>query len=606
MKRRHHWLVGGSLFFITLSLYWPATTFEFVNFDDQLYTYENSDVMKGLSWHGIKQAFILMEPANWHPVTIISHMADVSMYGMNAGGHHLTSIIFHAANAVLLWLLVVRLTGWFWPGVLVAALFAWHPFNVESVAWIAERKNVLSTFFFILTLLAYQRHAKEERPGKFYVLALACCALGLAAKAMLITLPFLLLVLDWWPLERTPAAGFKIPVWKKLVLEKTPFFALCFADAAVSYLAQAHSGAVRSLEAVPLETRLANIPIAYLSYLEKTFWPANLSIFYPLPETIRVGPTMGAFAVLAMLSVMAWRFHKDAPWFLAGWLWFLGTLVPVIGLLQVGDQAMADRYAYLPLIGIFLILAGTLNACTRLHPRVLKFAIVVVAVVLSGCLTATARQLACWHDSISLFTQAVSVDDKNAKAQSLLGRAYSGAGQTGPAIKHFIIAVRLYPDATEWWFDLGREYITAGKYAEAAQSMATAIQKFPDNVVLHNLRGVALMLAGNQGEARAEFESAIKRCPDYANPYFNLGKSLAIEGRHSEAIVSFSDALKLNPDWPEALENLAKSHAALGDFKTAATESGQALQLATVASNTALAKTLSLELKAYQVAAAPK
>ena len=288
MERRRQWLVGCGLFFITLALYWPATTFQFINFDDQLYTYENSEVLKGLSWTGIIHASYSLEPANWHPLTLMSHMADVSMYGLNAGGHHLTSIILHAVNAVLLWLLVVRLTGWFWPGALVAALFAWHPLNVESVAWIAERKNVLSTLFFLLTLLTYARYAqlsKVQSPKSkfFYALALACFALGLAAKAMLITLPFLLLVLDWWPLGRISNFKFQISNCRRLLLEKLPFFALALADVAVSYLAQAQSGAVRSLAVAPLASRLGNIPVSYLAYLEKTFWPVNLSVFYPLP-----------------------------------------------------------------------------------------------------------------------------------------------------------------------------------------------------------------------------------------------------------------------------------------------------------------------------------
>ena len=621
MERRRHWLIGCGLFLITLALYWPATTFQFVNFDDQLYTYENSEVLKGLSWSGIIHAAYSMEPANWHPLTLVSHMADVSLYGLNAGGHHLTNIILHAVNAVLLWLLVVRLTGWFWSGALVAALFAWHPLNVESVAWIAERKNVLSTLFFLLTLLAYTRHAQSSKvhpPSQssgatrnpkskiFYALALACFALGLAAKAMLVTLPFLLLVLDWWPLGRISNFKFQISNYRWLLLEKIPFFALAFADVAVSYLAQAHSGAVRSLAAAPLASRLENIPVSYLAYLEKTFWPTNLSVFYPLPETVRLGAAAGAFAVLALLTLMVWRLKKDAPWFLAGWLWFLGTLVPVIGLVQVGDQAMADRYAYLPLIGLFIILAGAVNTAVCRRPRFLKFAIVVTVAVLGCCLTATARQLSCWRDSIALFTQAVSVNEQNAKAQSQLGRAYSGAGQSGQAIEHFTIAVRLRPDIKEWWFDLGRELITGGKYTEAGQSLASALQKFPDNAVLHNLRGVALMLAGSQGEARTEFQRAIELSPDYANPHFNLGKSLAAAGRHSEAAATFSRALKLNPDWPEALQNLARSQAATGDFSTAAAEAGRALQLALAAQNTTLAETLAGELKAYKAAAAPK
>jgi tetratricopeptide (TPR) repeat protein len=606
MDRRRYLISGIGLFLLTLAVYWPATTFQFTNFDDQVYVYENPAVTQGLSGQGMLRMLFSIEPHSWHPLTMISHMADVSLYGLNAGGHHLTNILLHAINASLLWLLVVRLTGWVWPGALVAALFAWHPLNVESVAWIAERKNVLSTLFFILTLLAYCGYMQEKKPARFYVLALICFALGLAAKPMLVTVPFLLLVLDWWPLNRTQASGGKLRCWMKLAIEKIPFLALSSANIAITCIAQAHAGAVRSLDSVPLEQRLANIPQAYLAYLEKTFWPANLSVFYPLPTTIQWGAAAVSSVILALLTAAAWRLKQRAPWFLTGWLWFLGTLVPVIGLVQVGDQAMADRYAYVSLIGIFLILAGALNEYLRQNPRHQKFSAVLAAIILAGCLTATARQLTCWRDSIALFTQAISVDARNAKAHSTLGRAYSAIGQSAPAVDHFAIAVRLRPSAKEWWFDLGRELITAGKYNEAALSLGTALDRFPDNAVLHNLRGVALTLAGNQNEACAEFLRAIALSPDYANPYFNLGKSLAKAGRPAEAVTQFSVALRLNPDWPETLQSLAQSHAALGDFTTAINEASKAQQLALAAHQSVLAETLAAEIKTYQAAAAVK
>ncbi len=567
MDRRRNWIVGAVLFLVTLILYWPATVFPFVNFDDPAYTTANPEVLNGLSWSGVKWAVTCVEPANWHPLTLISHMADCSLYGVFAGGHHLTSIFLHAVNAVLLWLLFVRLTGWFWPSALVAALFAWHPMNVESVAWVAERKNVLSTFFFILTIWAYWCYAVAAQRSKWlkYTLTLVLFACGLAAKSMLVTLPFLLLLLDGWPLRRISlASGFGEIIRQKqtwvLVLEKLPFFVCSLVDCVITYLVQNHAGGVRSLAVVPVEFRLLNVPVAYLSYLAKALWPLNLCVLYPFPETPPVLAGISSLLLLLVATLMAWRWREKFPWLVVGWFWFLGTLVPVIGLVQVGAQAIADRYAYLPLIGLFLIIAGGLNESLRLRPQLRSVAEMGVAIFLAACLVLTGRQLLTWQDSVALFRQVVEVNPDNAMAQNLLGQAYAGSGRTAMAIDCFAAAVRLHPDVATAQFNLGRELIRAGRFPEADKSMSKALVELPNDELLHNTRGVALMQAHQSAEAKKEFSRAIELHPDFASPHFNLGKVLLTEGDYPAATSHFNIALKLQPALADQIATELKTY----------------------------------------------
>jgi len=554
MDRRRNWIVGAVLFLITLVLYWPATFFPFVNFDDPAYTTANPEVLNGLNWAGIKWAVTCIEPANWQPLTLMSHMADCSLYGVFAGGHHLTSILLHATNAVLLWLLFARMTGWFWPSALMAALFAWHPLNVESVAWVAERKNVLSTFFFILTVWAYWRYAMTAPRSKWfhYILALVLFAGGLAAKSMLVTLPFLLLLLDGWPLRRYSLASslgeiIRNKQTRALVLEKLPFLACSLADCVITYLSQNHAGGVRSLTLVPVEFRLLNVPVAYLMYLAKTLWPLKLCALYPFPETPPVLAGISSWLLLLAATLMVWRGRDKFPWLPVGWFWFLGTLVPVIGLVQVGAQAIADRYTYLPLIGLFLIIAGGLNESLSIWPQMRAVAEMGAAIFLAACLGLTGRQLLTWQDSVALFQQVVAVNPNNAMAQNLMGRAYAGNGQTEKAIDCYAAAVRLHPDVATAQYDLGSELICAGRFEEAETALTKALMMLPNDESLHNLRGVALMQAHRPAEAKKEFFRAIELQPDSAGPHFNLGKALLAEGDYPAATNQFDTAEKLQP-----------------------------------------------------------
>ena len=359
-----------ALALLTLALYWPVVGHDFVNYDDGLYVTDNPHVQAGLTLDNIAWAFSTGHASNWHPVTWLSHLIDFSCFGWFAGGHHLVNVLFHTANTLLLFLLLRRLTGSLWRCAIVAALFAWHPLHVESVAWVAERKDLLSLFFLLLSLSAYVGYVKQPSPGR-YTLTLACFALGLMAKPMIVTLPCLLLLLDWWPLARlrlsaTDAGENPSPrshLWP-LVCEKLPFFALAAASCVVTVWTQHQTGALRTFHAVPLSARLANTVTAYACYLWKMIWPADLAVLYPMPSSWPLAMVLGSALALAGLSLFAWRWRTQFPWVVVGWCWFVVTLVPVIGLVQVGEQAMADRYTYLPLIGVFLALTWGVEAAT--------------------------------------------------------------------------------------------------------------------------------------------------------------------------------------------------------------------------------------------------
>ena len=345
-------LIALLLALITLLVYLPVTHSSFLDYDDDDYITNNQMVQNGLTLAGIQWAFTTAHASNWHPLTWLSHMTDCELFGLNPAAHHFVNVLFHAANAVLLFTLVLRLTGALWPAAFVAALFAWHPLHVESVAWVAERKDVLSTFFALLSLLSYVRYAKENRRRCFWV-ALACFALGLMAKPMLVTLPFVMLLLDFWPVQR-----FNGSTVQRLLIEKIPFFTLAAISCIVTFLVQRNM-AVASLELVPMGFRLENVPVAYVAYLSKLIWPSNLAVIYPMPSDFQLPPMKVALAVtlLIFVSAIVWLNRKRTPYLPVGWLWFLGTLVPVIGLVQVGTQAFADRYTYFPAIGLFFMVA---------------------------------------------------------------------------------------------------------------------------------------------------------------------------------------------------------------------------------------------------------
>ena len=580
--------IGLLLALITLLAYLPASRDGFVNYDDQDYVTENSVVQKGLTWTGIKWAFTTGHASNWHPITWLSHMADCELFGLNPGAHHLVNVLFHTANVVLLLVLLLRLTGELWPGAFVAALFAWHPLHVESVAWISERKDVLSTFFALLTLLAYTRYAKAVTSDKwqvagtekvapapalsrvpcpvslFYGLALFLFALGLMAKPMLVTLPFVMLLLDYWPLRRIPDFEFRIPDLTRLVLEKWPFFLLTVVSCVVTFLVQRHGEAVLSLQRFPLNLRIENALISYVRYFGKTFWPVDLAVIYPLPDHLT---WIGAIAATALgllggISWLIWRTRRPCPYLLVGWLWFLGTLVPVIGLVQVGGAALADRYTYFPLVGVFIAVAfGVRDLVNRF--QFLKIAVIGADVlILAVCVVLTENQLRYWRDSESLFTRALAVTRDNDTAHLNLGNAFQEEGRLNEALAEYRKAARLSPGYFRVHNDLGSLLDDMGKPKEALAEYRLALRLKPNLPTLHDGTGIVLVELGRFDEAMNEFAEAARLDPTYPWPYFQMGKALLGQGRDAGAIDKLREALRINPDNYQILAYVARVLAA--------------------------------------------
>ena len=412
---RYDFLVCLFLVIATLAVYWQVRNYSFVNYDDHMYVTQNHNVQAGLTLESITWSFTTIQASNWHPLTWISHMLDCQLYGMNPGRHHLTNVLLHILNSLLLFLVFMRMTGKLWQSGFVAALFALHPLHVESVAWISERKDVLSTFFWMLSLWGYLRYV--ERPGACrYLLLFFLFILGLMTKPMLVTLPFVLLLLDYWPLNRfqfgsSGDCNYSIqrPFDFGLVWEKTPLFLLAAVSSVMTYIVQKSGGAVNSLATIPFHDRIANAIVSYVSYIGKMIWPDNLAVFYPYPKSILLWKVAGAGLLLVVVSVVIFRMVRTKPYFAVGWLWYIGTLVPVIGLVQVGSQGMADRYTYVPLIGIFVIIAwGVPDFMPKWRYKKIGFT-VTIAAILAIIMITTRLQIRYWSDSLTLFKHAFEV-----------------------------------------------------------------------------------------------------------------------------------------------------------------------------------------------------
>ena len=558
--------IGLLLALITLLAYWPVTHDGFIIYDDQDYVTNNRVVQNGLTWAGVKWAFTTGHASNWHPVTWLSHMLDCELFGLNAGAHHSVNLLLHAANAVLLFLLLLRLTQELWPSLFVAALFAWHPLHVESVAWISERKDVLSTFFALLTLLAYVRHAQQVTSdrgpapavsrftlhvSRFYWLALACFTLGLMSKPMLVTLPFVMLLLDYWPLRRMPGGEGRGSSVLRLVFEKWPFFLLTIISCIVTFLVQHHGEAVMTFQQFPLHLRVANALIAYERYLGKTFWPSGLAILYPLPNHLSWIRAMAATAIglLGGISWLTWRIHRPYPYLLVGWLWFLGTLVPVIGLVQVGSAAMADRYTYFPLVGVFIAVAfGVRDLANRFQfPKAAVAA--AAALTLALCLILTENQLRCWHDSESLFAHTLAVTGgDNPNAQVNYGVALEQKGRLVEALAQYREVLRISPDNVEALYNAGNLLDNLGRPEEALPELLKAIKINPKLPSCHDALGAVLVELGRFDEAMSQFTEAAQLDPAYPAAHFDTGKLLLKQGRDAGAIEELRAALRLDPD----------------------------------------------------------
>jgi tetratricopeptide (TPR) repeat protein len=593
-------LIGLLLVLVTLLVYEPVCRYSLVVYDDDDYVTENQVVQNGLTWAGVKWAFTTWHASNWHPLTWLSHMMDCEMFGPNAGAyrtdnvvfhfrgaervlcvypagaHHLVNVVFHAANVVLLFALLLRLTGALWPGAFVAALFAWHPLHVESVAWISERKDVLSTFFGLLTLLSYTRFVEESRAPSpkakvFYALALLMFALGLMSKPMLVTLPFVMLLLDFWPLQwsseskntssrstrgrSASAFGYGATAPKRseggqlpTVLEKWPFFLLAIVSCIVTFLAQRRGEAVVSLAKVSLRYRLENAPVALVRYLLKMIWPADLAVIYPMPDKIPVFAIAAAVAALILISAAAWRARRRSPCFLVGWLWFLGTLVPVLGLVQVGSAALADRYTYIPSIGVFVAAAFGLRDLAGRFPIYKAPVTVAAGLTLAGCLLLTENQLRCWRDSETLFRHALAVTKDNSIAHVNLGIALDQQGRYAEALAEYREAARLVPGRYRIHNNLGNLLDKMGRPEQALAEYREAVRLKPELSSLHDGLGSILAELGRFAEAMNEFTNAARLDPVYPWTYWEMGKSLLKQGRDAEAMDCLHEALRLDPD----------------------------------------------------------
>jgi tetratricopeptide (TPR) repeat protein len=562
-EQRVAFLIGLLLVIVTLAIYWPATTHGFMLLDDGLYVSENPHVTGGLSPAQVEWAFTSAYASNWHPLTWLSHMVDCSIFGLYPGGHHLTNIILHALNTLLLFLALKRLTKRVWPGAVVAALFGWHPLHVESVAWIAERKDVLSTLFLMLTLFAYAGYVDKPSTRR-YVWTLVFFALGLMCKPMLVTLPFVLLLLDYWPLGRVEgtAAGRDCTAepksWAKLIKEKIPFFALTIAACVITVMAQSAGGAVMSVAEVPVGLRVLNALNAYTHYLGQTVWPVNLSVYYLLPAQAALAPGICAALALAGISWLAFRWRARFPWLPVGWFWFAGTLVPVIGLVQVGSQAMADRYTYVPLIGLFITAVWSVEAALGKEPAGRAIGGALAAMVLLGCLALTHRQLAFWRDNGTLFAHATEVTPGNYFAEYELGSAFANAGKTAEAIAHHTESLRLNPNYEPSHYLLGNELAAAGRLDEAAFHFSEALKRDPTSQELHNNLGVVLAQLGKPDAAIAQFQQALQINPKYPKPYLNYAGVLEQLGQTGAALTNYQKARALEPASPEPLDKLAR------------------------------------------------
>jgi Flp pilus assembly protein TadD len=558
------WLPAGLLLLLTLAVFWPATRCDFINVDDQAYVTANPHVQAGLTLASVKWAFLNPVSANWHPLTMLSHMLDCQLYGLKPWGHHLTSVLLHALNAMLVFVWLQQLTGARWRSLLVAALFAVHPLRVESVAWVAERKDVLCAFFGLLTLICYSRYAGQFKIQNskfkiFYSVALFFFALGLMSKPMLVTLPFVLLLVDYWPLGRIQNSKFKIQNCKWLVLEKIPFFALAVVMSVVTFMIQGKNGVVKTVEDYPPGARIGNLLISYCRYLGKIFWPSDLAVYYPHPGYWPLAQVLLAGGLLAGLTVFCVMRRRHQPYLLMGWLWFLGTLVPVIGLVQVGRQSMADRYSYLPSLGVLMLTVWGVHAAVRrwrYHPVLL--AVMGTAAVV-GCVATTRQQLEYWKNSGTLLQHTLAVTQDNWFAHKALGAFLLSQGQTDGAIRQFQAALRLNPDDAEACNNLGIAFLDQGQTGRAISQFQNAIRFKPDDAEAHHNLGNVLLGQGQTAGAIREFREAIRLKPDDAEARNNLGIALASTGRLDEAVRQFQAALRLKPEDTEVQTNLTRA-----------------------------------------------
>ena len=574
VKRNVIVFIYSALISSTLLVFWQVRNFDFVSYDDNDYVYENSHVLNGLTGNGVIWAFTTNVSANWHPLTWLSLMLDCQLFGAYPGRMHLMNLLLHLVNTLLLFAVLRKMTSTLWQSAFVAAAFAIHPMHVESVAWIAERKDVLSTLFLLLTLAAYVSYVK--RPGLVrYAMTVLLFALGLLAKPMLVTLPFLLLLLDYWPLERirrhrADDASQKIST-ARLIIEKIPFIAISVVSSAITFLVQLKGSAVAHIGALPLNYRVANAFLSYARYIGKLFWPQNIAVFYPFyADRFAIWQVAMCVLLLLVISIFVIRFGRNQKYLLVGWFWFLGTLVPVIGLVQVGLQALADRYTYIPYTGLFIMIAWGLPELLSKWPQrkiALGLSMVIILTTFGIC---THRQVSYWNNSFALFSHAIEVTQNNYVAYNNLGVADNRLGRYQDAIESYNQTIKIKQDYADAHFNLGIAYSELGRYQDAIVAYKQAIRIKPDCAEAYINLGVAYNSLGRYQDAIEAYKQLIQIKPDYAEAYFNLGVAYGERGRGKDEIEAYKQAIRINPDYTEAHHNLGVSYENFGRYQDAA------------------------------------
>jgi tetratricopeptide (TPR) repeat protein len=608
--KKRSFLIYLGLIVITLFVFLQVYSFEFINYDDDIYVYKNPHIQAGITLESVKWAFSTGYANFWHPLTWLSHMLDWELFGARPAGYHLMALFFHIANTLLLFIVLKRMTEAPWRSAFVAALFALHPLHVESVAWVTERKDVLSTFFWLLTMWAYVRYV--NRPGAAnYLMVVLFFVLGMMAKPMLVTLPFVLMLLDYWPLNRFLNSKFSI---LNSIIEKIPLFVLSAVSSVVAFIAQRAGEAVASTAMLPVRPRIINALISYVIYIEKMFWPSRLAVFYPYPiSKLTVWSAAAPLLLLLAISVIVFLLAKRHRYLVTGWLWYLGTLVPVIGLVQVGSYARADRFTYITLTGLFIIVAWgapDLLAKFRYKRILLTVSGLLIISTLSVC---TWFQLRHWRNNETLFRHALQVTQSNyvahrnladvlfeqsrfseaeeqckkyisivpddPKVINTLAAALSHQGRLDEAAEYFTQALRIAPDDISIRLNLGLTLIDSGRFQEAAKEYGEVLLLDPNNAAAHNGIGIALLRQGRVDEAVQYFTEALRIKPDFAGAHNNLGCTLGLQGKLDEAVVHFDEALRLDPNYAAAHYELGRVLARMGKINQAIGHAEAAVRL---------------------------
>ena len=615
-SKKQNLIVYIFLVVVTLAIFWQVHRYDFVNFDDDIYVTQNSHIQSGITLDGVRWAFSATYAEFWHPLTWLSLMLDYQLYGLNAGGYHLTNVILHILSTLLLFWLLNRMTGSIWKSAFVAALFALHPLHVESVAWITKRKDVLSAFFWMLTLCLYVYYTGKPLITR-YLLVLFSSVLALMSKPMVVTLPVIMILLDYWPLGRlqsqkignnltdimpisinkrkqktkTKKGALKenisspndqklsaakiagiIPLWQ--LREKTPFFVF----SAVFSILTIYAHYKPSVKHFPWGSRIATAPVSFVTYLEKTFWPHDMAVFYPFSNQLPVWQVLGAVLLIIVISAAVIIAVKRLPYLFVGWLWYAITLLPVIGIVQVGKRAMSDNYTYLPSIGIAIMLAWGIPSLIK-SENIRKNILFPAGIAVLATLAILAwRQCVYWKSSIELFSYTLQVTKNNDLAHNNLGLALFEEGKIKEAIDHFNEAIRLKPYET-YYNNRGRAYGGFGQYKRAIEDYNEAIRITPDFAYAYSNRGNAYVKFGQYQRAIEDFNEAIRLQPDYAEAYYNRGTAYAKLGQDQRAIEDYNEAIRLKPDYVLTYNNRGASYAKLGQDQQAIEDYNEAIRL---------------------------